>query len=306
MNHYLMRFTLTTLAILLLLTSCAIACTVPSRERIVLRRSFPLEPVWIVAIKTKSKGRIELGKAFDDTDDWFEGLSISLRNNGDKTVTSLRVTLVFPEPDNAGSGLTHDLHFGPSAASAEYLQRDRNRVLNIGKSVELNLSTEDYQSLKRDVAKAGYREGISRLEIEVREIGFEDGSMISDGRLWVQHPGHPDDPTKKINTRYDKKPLLIVLDHYVLHCIGALTPERYQVTQKLVQRAFGGGVDWKQTVRQVLHLEDSLDEHLRTQWKRNQEKARTHGAVLHPAQYAESVVDKNFAPLLDSRPEKHP
>jgi len=34
--------------------------------------------------------------------------------------------------------------------------------------------------------------------VEVKEVGFEDGSMIYSGMLYVQDPTHPNDPTKKI------------------------------------------------------------------------------------------------------------
>jgi hypothetical protein len=99
--------------------------------------------------------------------------------------------------------------------------------------------------------------------------------------------------------RYEGRPLLIILENYVLDCIGALESERWQQVQAVVQRAFGGGADWKQTVRGVLQIGDGLDEQLRLMWQRNQEIARANGAVLHPAQFARMVADQNFAHLID-------
>ncbi len=99
--------------------------------------------------------------------------------------------------------------------------------------------------------------------------------------------------------RYKGRPLLIILENYILDCIGALEPERQQQVRAIVQHTFGGGTDWKQTVRGVLHLGESLDEQLRRMWQQNQEIARANETMLHPMQFAKMVADENFAHLFD-------
>ncbi len=98
--------------------------------------------------------------------------------------------------------------------------------------------------------------------------------------------------------RYEGRPLLIILENYILDCIGALEPERQQQIRAVVERTFGGGADWKQTVRGVLHLGESLDEQLRRMWQHNQEIARANETMLHPVQFAKMVADQNFAHLI--------
>ena len=98
--------------------------------------------------------------------------------------------------------------------------------------------------------------------------------------------------------RYAGRPLLIVLENYVLDCIGALPPDKQALARSVVQRVGAGGEDWKATVRAQLHLEASLDESLRGMWSRNQELARQHNQPLHPIQFAKMVVDQNFAQLI--------
>lgn len=308
MNPYLLRFTLTTSAIALLtLTGWSGANAVQQRDRLVLTRAWPIEPVKIVAVKTKNKARIERGKPFHDEDDWLDGLTLTLANRHDKTVTALTVSLVFTEDGDTRPPWSWDLNFGPSPNSPEYLRRDPNKVIKIGQTVELGLDKEEYERLKDGFRQAGNTKSITQLEIEVREVGFENGSMVHEGRLYLQDPAHPNDPTRKINTRYQGRPLLIVLEAYVLHTVGALNPERYQAMQNIVQRVFGGGANWKQTIRNALRLPESLDDELRTSWQKDREGARAQGIVLHPAQFAELVVDKQFAPLLnDEAKEKRP
>jgi hypothetical protein len=98
--------------------------------------------------------------------------------------------------------------------------------------------------------------------------------------------------------RYAGRPLLIVLENYVLDCIGELPPEKQALARSVVQRVWAGGDDWKATVRAQLQLEPSLDEALRGMWSRNQELARQHVQSLHPIQFAKMIVDQNFAQLI--------
>jgi hypothetical protein len=98
--------------------------------------------------------------------------------------------------------------------------------------------------------------------------------------------------------RYTGRPLLIVLENYVLDCIGALQPEKETLARSVVQRVWGGGDDWKATVRAQLHLPANLDESLRGMWARNQELAKQHNQPLLPIQFAKMIVDQNFASLI--------
>jgi hypothetical protein len=95
--------------------------------------------------------------------------------------------------------------------------------------------------------------------------------------------------------RYHGRPLVLVLESYVLDCIGELSTARREQVADSVQEAFGGDRDWKRTIRRQLRIADSLDDSLRQMWARNQEIARENAYDLHPVQFAKMVVDKNFA-----------
>ena len=99
--------------------------------------------------------------------------------------------------------------------------------------------------------------------------------------------------------RYEGRPLLIILEKYVLDCIGELAPEEQKGTASVVQQVFGGGEDWKKTMREVLHMEEALDKNLRQMWEQNKIVAQVTGEELHPVQYAKMIVDDNFAHLID-------
>ncbi len=175
----------------------------PPQDRTVTRKPWRVEPVKVVAARNKKKENIEIGKAFDDDDDWLEGFTVTVINTSDKTVTAMNIEMVFRrEPSDSRPPVAQDLYFGPSPSSPEYLHRDPNKVIKPGENGELSLSTENYQSLRLLLQRAGYPTNIKRMELEIREVGFEDGSMLLAGTLYLPDPNHPNDPTKRI--RADK------------------------------------------------------------------------------------------------------
>jgi hypothetical protein len=97
-------------------------------------------------------------------------------------------------------------------------------------------------------------------------------------------------------SRYKGRPLLILLENYVLACIGELPPDSNVAA--VVQKAFGGGDDWMQTLREKLDLNSAIDEAIREMWTKNQAIAKEHKEQLHPVQFAKLVADRNFAHLI--------
>lgn len=179
----------------------------PQRDRTVVRKPWSIEPVKIVAAKNKKKERIDIGKAFDDDDDWLDGFTITVANGSDKIVTALTIDMVFPrEPGDARNRFLEELHFGPSPTAPEYRRRNPNKVIRIGETRDLEIEPEMYNSIKDTLQQLGYPQSINRMELSIREVGFEDGSVLLSGTLWVQDPSYPNDPRKKIRPDKTKPP----------------------------------------------------------------------------------------------------
>ena len=106
-------------------------------------------------------------------------------------------------------------------------------------------------------------------------------------------------PTAPGSDRYKGKPLLILLENYVLSCIGCLPEEKVPTLTGIVQKVYGGGDDWKATLRSTLHLEDALDDDLRRMWLRNQDIAKQANESLLPEDFARMVVGQNFSSLIE-------
>lgn len=167
--------------------------------RTVVRKSWRLDPVRIVAIKTKNKANIELGKPFEEDDDWLEGFAITVANNYNKTVAAMTVEIIFRrEPGDSRPPFAKELHFGPSPTGPEYTRRDPNKVIRVANTADLVLTAEDYKKVKRDLQQLGYPSSIKRVDLEVTEVGFEDGSVIRSGKLFLPDPQNSSDPSRKV------------------------------------------------------------------------------------------------------------
>ena len=175
----------------------------PQRDRTVVRKPWRVEPVKVVAVKNKKKANIEIGKAFDDDDDWLDGFTVTVANNYDKTVTAMVIEMVFRrEPGDTRLPVAWPLNFGPHPLSPEYLQRDPSKVIKVGETAELQLSPENYKALTGFLKHTGFPASIKRVELVIKEVGFEDGSVLDSGTFFLQDPNHPNDPTKKIPLAY--------------------------------------------------------------------------------------------------------
>ena len=49
--------------------------------------------------------------------------------------------------------------------------------------------------------------------------------------------------------RYEDRPLLLVLENYILDAIGSLEVEKNAGITTLIRKIFGGDGDWRKTVR---------------------------------------------------------
>jgi hypothetical protein len=112
----------------------------------------------------------------------------------------------------------------------------------------------------------------------------------------------PDIPSADAEpARYEGRPLLVILESYVLAAIGELPRDKNLRITAVVRKAFGGGVDWMATVRQAAGLPESFDSEIRTMWSRTRTRAEGAGQGLLPVQFAKMVADENFLHLVEKQ-----
>lgn len=110
----------------------------------------------------------------------------------------------------------------------------------------------------------------------------------------------PQSPAKEEagRSRYQGRPLLLILDNYIADSIGILAPDKKVGMGAIVKKVFGGGDDWEQTVRHKLKLHESVDDSIRKAWS----KFQAANPGVSPFAFAAAFSDRYFAPLIDATP----
>ena len=100
------------------------------------------------------------------------------------------------------------------------------------------------------------------------------------------------------NPRYQGKPLLRLLEFYVLWSIDQLSETDAKGLQEMtpkLQSVYDAQGDWQQVVAVAMQFPPNMPVMIRDLWVRNSEIARQHQATLTPQQFAEMFVDENLA-----------
>ena len=104
--------------------------------------------------------------------------------------------------------------------------------------------------------------------------------------------------TMHSNQRYAGKPLLRLLELYVLDVIGAISAEDAErmlaMTPKL-REIYGHSGEWPEIIAKSVGLPQEVSSNIRGMWERNQAIARANDVELSAQQFAEMFVDHNFA-----------
>jgi hypothetical protein len=98
--------------------------------------------------------------------------------------------------------------------------------------------------------------------------------------------------------RYAGKPLLRLLECYVLSAIGMLDPadqEKLTALAPQLSRVYRKTGTWIEILAAEMELPDQLPSLIARTWQRNQEIASANGIELSPQQFAEMFVDQNLA-----------
>ena len=100
------------------------------------------------------------------------------------------------------------------------------------------------------------------------------------------------------NPRYEGKPLLRLLELYVLSAIDELSEADRQTLERMapkLQALYGGHGEWQEAVATAVHMPADVPIAIREIWGKNLEIARVNGVTLHPQAFAEMFVDENLA-----------
>lgn len=105
-------------------------------------------------------------------------------------------------------------------------------------------------------------------------------------------PAPAAEPAIDLDARYGKKPMLAVLEGYALATIDQLPAGQEAILAPKVQSAFGGGDDWRATVRKTMTWPSNIDERIQFDWRQFTQKATATGAAADAKAFARSFADQ--------------
>lgn len=166
------------------------------QDRIVELLPFRGEPVKITDIKTKTRV-LKAGEKFKGPDDWFKGLTITIKNTSVKPVNYVSALVTFARPREQkeagripfGEPLLYgispiDLKASPASKPAPSIPP--------GESIEIGFHEKDFDDFKKTLKSLDFPDAITHIEITLQEVGFEDGLLWSGGEYWRQEPNGQD------------------------------------------------------------------------------------------------------------------
>ncbi|HZH89281.1 MAG TPA: hypothetical protein VEX70_01550 [Pyrinomonadaceae bacterium] len=163
-----------------------------AKEREVKKLNWPKEPVKIGKLKAKG-AIIVLGGKFRAEDDWLKGLTFSVKNTSEKTITYVEIELNFPR--EKGAQAEPDAHdriiYGqyPALPGETSTPHPDQPPIRPGETVDVVL--KDYDGVRDFLNNTHYPAGIHQLEVSVGDVVFDDGTKWSGGGLFRRDPDNP-------------------------------------------------------------------------------------------------------------------
>lgn len=146
------------------------------KEKTIRHRRFPVEPVRIIRVNNKRQ-TLALGRKFFEEDDWLQGLTISLKNTSDKTITFIGIELHFIKP---GAPENEPIY----AHQLFYDTKDRSQAPIVpGRRVQIKLTDEDFEAINQLLKRDNYPAGATEVEVIVDEVQFNDKSSWKSGQF---------------------------------------------------------------------------------------------------------------------------
>ncbi len=99
------------------------------------------------------------------------------------------------------------------------------------------------------------------------------------------------------SNRYEGKPLLRLLECYVLRAIDELSAKDIALLEDMtpkLQQVYNSTGAWWEVIENVMELPSELPAAIREVWEKNMATAKDKELVLSPQHFAEMFVDQNL------------
>ena len=158
-------------------------------ERIIDKVSWRTEPVAISKLKTNGKP-FKLAKKFRRGDDWLKGLTVTVENTSDKPISRIELELSFPRPKGSSEELPVyivSMIYGQEPSP----DAEAQKPLLPGERVEVKLLEANLPFIKSALENLGYPEKVTRAQIMVGSVTFDDRTTWGGDKILYPDPVNP-------------------------------------------------------------------------------------------------------------------
>lgn len=186
-------------------------------ERTIKRKTWNNEPIEIQSIKVKETS-VSFNQMFLNGNDWFDGLTINVKNTSNKTIVFIDLAINFPTNNEATPARDHILYGQYPLAPGETDDAppiEKQSPLQPAGTASLTL--DDYTGTREYLNEVGQPQSIKEFEVEISEVVFSDGTKWSGGIILRRDPNSPnkwipeqnssgvnEKPTLLTNIKYEK------------------------------------------------------------------------------------------------------
>ena len=171
---------------LLLVLCAACLCNAQERGRQIeqpAKFSYSNAPV---QVEIKLNGKDIVGKEVEADDDWISNLKLQITNISGKNITSFWINLIIRE---AVPNITPATPESTGVLVPIEFQRTqtKNTIFTAGQSMSVSPPKKMVEFWTNFVRSQGMNE-IDKLILDIRQVGFTDGSVWNRGRLTAKDP----------------------------------------------------------------------------------------------------------------------
>ena len=154
------------------------------------RASYRNEPVEIISISVGDKKQHAINETFEKETDWLKDFSVRIKNKSEKRIVFFSWGLEFPETEATGNRMIYMLYYGvsPYRKPKDY---ENEGPIPAGETFELAIDQKKYERLKAFVGTRHWLDGLTRAEIRILSIHYDDDTGWSAGSSTKRDPNNP-------------------------------------------------------------------------------------------------------------------
>ena len=146
----------------------------------------------IIIEKLEVDGRsIPRNDEFAAGDEWMRGVVLSLKNSSSKTIVSFSLDIDFPETKRTGNMMRYTISHGRRPGLLPEVKIPERPAIKPGESFQIGFSEQEFANLNRFLGERTNLGQLSRAEIGIGMIFFDDGTAWSMGNMMRADPNDP-------------------------------------------------------------------------------------------------------------------